>query len=241
MATNTPKHNLKKPEGSDAVRLADFNENWDKLDAHNHALPELNGILPVSKGGSGAATEAEARAKLGANNAANLTTGTLPLDRLPVLPLAKGGFGATTPEAARAAIGAPIIDAWAAQCPAHIALEHALTLCKQHPYKVFGVETVQAQYDLYRQLREKAATSGIYLTKFKPIQPRTKKENRIEMLEPLIENGILRFRRQQRLLIEQLEQYPSGEHDDLPDALSGATDLCRGAVRRCYHKKPDGV
>ncbi len=134
-----------------------------------------------------------------------------------------------------------VIEAWAAQCPAHVALERALSFCREYPYKVFGVETVQAQFDLYRQLREKAAAAGIYGMKFKPVQPRTKKETRIEMLEPMIENGVLRFRRTQRLLIEQLEQYPNGDHDDLPDALSGACDLCKGAVRRSYYRKPEGV
>lgn len=134
-----------------------------------------------------------------------------------------------------------IVEAWASQCPAHVALERALSFCKEYGYKTFGVETVQAQYDLYRQLREKAAAAGVYGTKFLPVQPRTKKENRIEMLEPMIENGVLRFRRSHRLLIEQMEQYPNGDHDDLPDALSGACDLCRGAVRRSYYKKPNGV
>ena len=134
-----------------------------------------------------------------------------------------------------------IIDAWASQCPAHIALDKAFQLCCQYNYRTFGVETVQAQYDFYRQLKERAQGVSLYGTKFVPVQPRTKKETRIEMLEPLVENGTLRFRKQHRLLIEQMEQFPSGDHDDLPDALSGAADLCRGMTRRSYFNKPEGV
>lgn len=39
--------------------------------------------VPIANGGTGAATAANARSKLGANNASNLTTGTLPAARLP--------------------------------------------------------------------------------------------------------------------------------------------------------------
>ena len=40
-------------------------------------------VIPLSKGGTGGTSAATARSKLGANNASNLTTGTLPAARLP--------------------------------------------------------------------------------------------------------------------------------------------------------------
>ena len=39
--------------------------------------------VPIANGGTGATTAANARSNLGANNAGNLTTGTLPAARLP--------------------------------------------------------------------------------------------------------------------------------------------------------------
>ena len=39
--------------------------------------------VPIANGGTGATTAASARSNLGANNAGNLTTGTLPAARLP--------------------------------------------------------------------------------------------------------------------------------------------------------------
>lgn len=48
--------------------------------------------VPVANGGTGATTAANARANLGANNASNLTTGTLPAARLPF----KFAYGSTT-------------------------------------------------------------------------------------------------------------------------------------------------
>ena len=61
-------------------------------------------VLPVEKGGTGAATAAAAREALGVpasshkHSAADITSGTLPL--------ARGGTGATTAAAARSALGA---------------------------------------------------------------------------------------------------------------------------------------
>ena len=40
-------------------------------------------VIPLSKGGTGGTSVATARSKIGANNASNLTTGTLPAARLP--------------------------------------------------------------------------------------------------------------------------------------------------------------
>jgi hypothetical protein len=48
--------------------------------------------IPVNKGGTGATTAANARSKIGANNASNLTTGTLPAARLPF----KFAYGSTS-------------------------------------------------------------------------------------------------------------------------------------------------
>ena len=47
------------------------------------------------------------------------------------------------------------------------------------------------------------------------------KEARVTRLSPLVENGTLRFSRKVQRLIEQLIQFPKGDHDDGPDALEG--------------------
>ena len=134
-----------------------------------------------------------------------------------------------------------VVDAWAKKCPAHEALNVAVEKIKEYQQKIFGIETVQAQIDLFRQLQERLPRERIYGTKLKPILSRTKKEERIESLEPLIENGVLRFMRHQRLLLEMLEQYPSHDHDDLPDSLQMAVELAGAGRRKTYHNKPKGL
>lgn len=134
-----------------------------------------------------------------------------------------------------------VLDAWASKCPMHEALNVAYSKIKEYGHNVFVVETVGAQHDSYRQLKEKITKERLYSTRVKAVTPRTKKEIRIEQLEPLFENGVIRLRKQQLLLQEMLEQYPHHDHDDLPDALAGAVEQVRAARKRTYYKKPVGL
>ncbi|MTV49855.1 phage terminase large subunit [Heliobacillus mobilis] len=134
-----------------------------------------------------------------------------------------------------------VVETWARKCPAHEALIEVINKIGKYRPRIFAIETVQAQFDLFRQARERMAKEGIYTTKLKAVTSKTKKEERIESLEPIVEQGILRFMRHQRILLEQLEQFPNHDHDDLPDALQMAVELCGGGRRRTFHKKPEGL
>jgi predicted phage terminase large subunit-like protein len=102
------------------------------------------------------------------------------------------------------------------------------------------VETIQAQFEAYRQLNQNLTKRGYYKTRIRAVNPKTKKELRIESLEPLVEQGILRFKRNQHLLLEMMLQYPNHNHDDGVDCLAGAVDLIGLTRKRTYHKKPKG-
>jgi predicted phage terminase large subunit-like protein len=137
-----------------------------------------------------------------------------------------------------------VLHTWAEKCPAHKAMEKALEIIKEYQPRVFAVETVQGQFDLYRQLREAMQKQRVYFTKLKPIttnRSHGKKEERIEQMEPLFENGVVRLHRTQRLLIEQLEMFPFGDHDDLPDGLQMCLDLCSLQTRKSWGRKPHGL
>lgn len=133
-----------------------------------------------------------------------------------------------------------VLDAWAAKVPMHKALEVVIQKIQEYGHNAFAVETIQAQYDMYRQLRERLTKMGYYKTRVLAVNPKGKKEDRIEQLEPLIEQGIIRFKENQRLLIEMLEQFPSHDHDDLPDALASAVEIAGKQRKRTYYKKPEG-
>lgn len=134
-----------------------------------------------------------------------------------------------------------VLDAWAEKIPMHKALNVAYDKIAKWKPKQFGVETVQAQYDMYRQLRELCVAKGIYSTRVLSVNPKGKKEDRIENLEPLVEGGYIRFKKSQRLLIEMLELFPTHDHDDLPDALASAVEMSGRLFRkRVHYRKPEG-
>lgn len=133
-----------------------------------------------------------------------------------------------------------VVDSWAEKIPMHKALEVALQKIRQYKPKAFGVETVQAQYDMYRQLRDRAVQAGLYSTRLIPVNPKGKKEDRIEALEPLVENGYIRFNKGHRLLLEQMELFPSATNDDSVDALASVVEIAGKQRKRTYYKKPKG-
>jgi predicted phage terminase large subunit-like protein len=136
-----------------------------------------------------------------------------------------------------------VADAWAKKCTMAEALKVAADKIEEFGHKIFGVETIGAGHDAHRQLQELLMKRKVYGTKLKPISHHgAKKDERIESLQPLCESGFLRFQKNQRLLFDQMEQFPTGTHDDLPDSLAGAVDLAGGTRRRrTYHRKPAGL
>jgi predicted phage terminase large subunit-like protein len=110
---------------------------------------------------------------------------------------------------------------------------------------MFAVETIGVGHDQYNQLKARMMKEQIYTTILKAVSSHSEKnkEKRIENMEPLVESGFLRFRKEHKLLLSQLEEFPTASHDDLPDALAGAVNLSGGAkrTRRTYMRKPVGV
>jgi predicted phage terminase large subunit-like protein len=108
----------------------------------------------------------------------------------------------------------------------HVALQTAIEEANKHRPRIFGIEGIAAQIEMVRQFNQALISSGIYNVKTKSILPKGKKQARIESLQPLIENGTIRFRKEDRLLIEQFLGYPN-THDDGPDATQQCINLIR--------------
>lgn len=134
-----------------------------------------------------------------------------------------------------------VLEAFAKKCPPHEAMQKALEYLEQYRPKVFGVETINAQFEFYRQLQQKAVQLGLYGTKIRPVNPTAKKEQRIEALEPLFEQGFIKTQKHHRLLEEMFIQYPTHPHDDLPDCLASALGLTRLVKARRHFYKPEGL
>ena len=97
---------------------------------------------------------------------------------------------------------------------------------KRHGCTLWFVEATQFQEFFRTELMKRASDGGVALSA-RGVLPRSKKELRIESLQPLVEGGRIRFHRSQRQLLEQLHHFPKSAHDDGLDALEM---LWRGSV-----------
>ena len=89
------------------------------------------------------------------------------------------------------------------------------------------IETVQFQELFKDQVLKEGARRGIYLP-VEGVRPNTDKTLRISKLQPHIKNGFIRFRRNQRTLLDQLKYFPKADHDDGPDGLEMLFSLVAG-------------
>ena len=90
----------------------------------------------------------------------------------------------------------------------------------------FGVETVQFQYYFKEVMAQKSAEAGEYLP-IEEIQSSVNKILRIESLQPVIKNKYLKFNREHKTLLKQMEEFPMGKNDDAPDGLQMAVQLAQ--------------
>jgi predicted phage terminase large subunit-like protein len=94
-------------------------------------------------------------------------------------------------------------------------------LCAYHRkynFTLAGIEEIQYQELFKDWVIKERAKRGLYLP-VEGIRPNTDKVLRISKMQPHIKNGIIRFRRNQTQLIDQLKYFPKADHEDGPDAL----------------------
>ena len=100
---------------------------------------------------------------------------------------------------------------------------------KRRDYNKFGFETNQFQEFMASELEKRSAQENANLP-LEEIKHSSDKRARIEVLQPLIKNGTIRFSRRHHRLLEQMRYFPKGAHDDGLDALEMAVGLCKGPV-----------
>lgn len=102
-------------------------------------------------------------------------------------------------------------------------------------FLIFGVETVQFQHFFKEILAKECLKKNVYL-KIEEIKSTTNKIVRIESIQPYIKNGYIKFNRDDKTLLQQLEYFPLAKYDDGADALEMAIKL---AVQKRNNTKID--
>lgn len=106
-------------------------------------------------------------------------------------------------------------------------MEALFTFHWLYKFQNISIEEVAFQEFFKDQLIKESARKRVYL----PVRgclPSGSKENRIMRLQAPIKNGHIRFRRDQRILLDQLKYFPKADHDDGPDALEMLFNLIQG-------------
>lgn len=96
----------------------------------------------------------------------------------------------------------------------------------------FGVESNQFQELLADNIREASCAAGVPLPMYQ-INNQVNKLVRIRRLSPYLAQRMIRFKGGSpgaRLLVQQLREFPNGDHDDGPDALEMAIRILLGIV-----------
>lgn len=124
-----------------------------------------------------------------------------------------------------------VLDAWLEQTASPVVqADKVLDLCGAWNCEVFGVETAAFQgmfIDRIEECRRARIDRGESLL-FRLVgrKPVLKKISRIARIESPAAGGWLMFNQDLgRIFFDQLETFPTGRHDDGPDALAGAYDL----------------
>ena len=102
-------------------------------------------------------------------------------------------------------------------------MEQLFDIYKRWKPKTIVFEEVAFQEVYKKFVLEEGSKRGLHLP-IRGIKPKGSKELRASKLSPLIENGLVKFKKNQKELIEQLLAFPKGAHDDAVDALVYAID-----------------
>lgn len=130
-----------------------------------------------------------------------------------------------------------VLDEYSTKEPAHKFLEIVIDKITQWYIKVFNVETINAYHEFYRQLQEKTRRLGLNYCTINDIKShKSSKEQRIESMEPMLHNKTLVLNDRHVILLDQMAQYPFGDHDDALDCLNLCVDNISRPMARIVQK-----
>lgn len=128
-----------------------------------------------------------------------------------------------------------VLYAWIDRTSPLNLVEKVFEVYDKHKVVKFGIESNAFQAVIKTLVDERSRKDKVYIPTYE-VKQISDKIMRIGKLSPLLEQGIIYFclsseAGNQRLLIEQMQQFPMGAHDDGPDAIEGAVDLARDQSR----------
>ncbi len=121
-----------------------------------------------------------------------------------------------------------------------VIIEDVIAMQREYQCQLWFVENIQFQEFLRTQIMAEAAKAKPPIAlPCMPVTPHTDKKLRIERLQAPMKASLIRLHKSQTTLIDQLQQWPTADHDDGPDCLEmlwthalqyGGTTLTSGGL-----------
>lgn len=112
-----------------------------------------------------------------------------------------------------------VLEAWGKRCTPLELCDKLFEVKERWKSSKFGIEAVAYQKAFKYFLREEANRKGVYLN-IVDIKASGKKEVRIRGLQPVMATGHFYVRANQALLLQEISEFPLGQHDDVIDCTS---------------------
>lgn len=123
-----------------------------------------------------------------------------------------------------------VVDAYIVRAKPDDFMKEIVSRTLKYQYEALAVESQAFQEYFADELGKSLQRVGYPAnTRMKQVKQKIRKQLRIEALEPDIKAGRIRFKKDQRLLLEMLELYPNHNNDDGPDALADAFKLAKSS------------
>lgn len=123
-----------------------------------------------------------------------------------------------------------VIDAYIVKAKPDEFMKEIVSRTLKYQYEALAVESQAFQEYFADELGKALQRVGYPAnTRMKQVKQKIRKQLRIEALEPDIKAGRIRFKKDQRLLLEMLELYPNHNNDDGPDALADAFKIAKSS------------
>ena len=135
------------------------------------------------------------------------------------------------------------IDGTIDRFPAAEIVPRCLNLHARKNFVFCAFESNAFQVTMAEQLQEESVKRGIFLPVLE-INHMTQKIPRIERLGPFLSKGVFSFakqNRQMKRMVEQLCNFPVGDHDDGPDALEMLVTCINEWVNHYYARNNENV
>jgi predicted phage terminase large subunit-like protein len=130
---------------------------------------------------------------------------------------------------------AVVLDAWGSRCKAFDVVQKLFDLQRRYQPRLFGVENVAYQAAFKHFVEQKGLDEGVYL-RVVPVKAPGGKKSHVRGIQPVMAVGRLFVHAQQHLLINEMNDYPLGEHDDVVDALALQLQVWTGVLSPASRK-----